>query len=42
MLDASYSMAYKPNDRNGRFDRAKQRAEQIVRRSNQGDDLCWF
>jgi hypothetical protein len=36
VLDASYSMAFKPNDRT-RFERAKQRAEQIVRESNQGD-----
>jgi Mg-chelatase subunit ChlD len=36
VLDASYSMAYKPTDRS-RFDRAKQLAEQIVDESNQGD-----
>jgi Mg-chelatase subunit ChlD len=36
VLDASYSMAYKPTDRS-RFDRAKQLAEQIVEESSQGD-----
>ncbi len=36
VLDASYSMAYKPTDRT-RFDRAKQLAEQIVEERSQGD-----
>lgn len=36
VLDASYSMAYKPADRS-RFERAKQLAAQIVDESNQGD-----
>ncbi|MBI2824868.1 MAG: VWA domain-containing protein [Planctomycetia bacterium] len=36
VMDASYSMAYKPADRS-RFDRAKQLAEQIVAESSQGD-----
>ena len=36
VLDASYSMDFKPTDRS-RFDRAKQLAEQIVRESKQGD-----
>lgn len=36
VLDASYSMAYKPTDRT-RFDRAKQLAEQIVEERGQGD-----
>jgi Mg-chelatase subunit ChlD len=38
VLDASYSMAYKPTDRS-RFDRAKQLAEQIVEERSQGDGL---
>jgi Mg-chelatase subunit ChlD len=36
VLDASYSMGYKPTDRS-RFDRARQLAEQIVTESSQGD-----
>ncbi len=36
VVDASYSMAYKPADKN-RFDRAKQLARQIVEQSRQGD-----
>ncbi len=36
VLDASYSMAYKPTDRT-RFDRARQLAEQIVEERGQGD-----
>jgi len=36
VVDASYSMAFKPTDRS-RFDRAKQLAEQIVDESSQGD-----
>lgn len=36
VVDASYSMAFKPTDRS-RFERAKQLAEQIVDESSQGD-----
>jgi hypothetical protein len=36
VLDASYSMAYKTNDKT-RFDRARELAERIVSQSNQGD-----
>ncbi len=36
VVDASYSMAYKPTEKN-RFDRAKELAARIVEESNQGD-----
>ncbi|HEX3726451.1 MAG TPA: BatA domain-containing protein, partial [Pirellulales bacterium] len=38
VLDASYSMAYKPTDKS-RFERAKQLAAQIVDESSQGDSF---